>query len=89
LRKEYKDENLDLSLFSKRIFTPYWMDFFGPELVQNLGGRDRVLNAPAWKTEPLQDGGVLLLAMPSPLKPRSRSYRKRLEEIADYFGISK
>jgi hypothetical protein len=88
LRKEYKDENIDLRLFNERIFSPYWMNFFGPELVHNLGGREKVLNAPAYKKELLEDGGILLLVEPSPLNPDLPSYRKKLKEIADYFGIS-
>jgi hypothetical protein len=38
----------------------YPINFWGPEIVEKLG-RERVLNAPAWRKEVLADGGVLLI----------------------------
>lgn len=38
----------------------YTINFLGPEIVEKLG-RERILSAPAWRNEPLDDGGVLLI----------------------------
>lgn len=38
----------------------YFINFFGPELVNKLG-RERVLSAPAWKIEEMDDGGIFLM----------------------------
>jgi hypothetical protein len=40
--------------------TLYFINLFGPELVNKLG-RDRLLSAPAWKIEELDDGGIFLV----------------------------
>jgi hypothetical protein len=38
----------------------YHINIFGPELVQKIG-RDRLLQAPAWRKQPLEDGGIMLV----------------------------
>ncbi len=38
----------------------YEINFWSPEIVNRLG-RERVLSTPAWKVQPLEDGGVLLV----------------------------
>jgi hypothetical protein len=41
----------------------YWANFFGPRFIENFG-RANLLNAPAWRTEELPDGGILYLVAP-------------------------
>src|SRR5262245_1597690 len=36
----------------------FWINVFGPELVQQIG-KDFLLKAPGWKKEELDDGGIL------------------------------
>jgi hypothetical protein len=38
----------------------YEINLFGPELVQKIG-RERLLQAPSWLKQPLEDGGILLV----------------------------
>lgn len=49
----------------KRLF---WLNTFSPATVERLG-RDRVLSAPAWKVEELNDGRVLLVVSNNPVHP--------------------
>jgi hypothetical protein len=51
----------DIESLSLRLL--YWANFFGPKFVQKLG-RDKIMNAPAWKVEELIDGGILYLLGP-------------------------
>jgi hypothetical protein len=62
----------------------YWVNFFGPSVVENCGGKEKFLNAPAWKVEELGDGGVLIMLGPSPLNPKQ--YREAQNELLRYFG---
>jgi hypothetical protein len=43
-----------------RIPCLYEINFLGPEIVEQLG-RERILSTPAWKVQPLSDGGVLIV----------------------------
>jgi hypothetical protein len=42
----------------------FWANFFGPEYVERYG-RDFLLNAPGWKVEELDDGGILYVTLES------------------------
>jgi hypothetical protein len=50
----------DFVVNKQAVNTLYFINFFGPELVNKLG-RDRLLGAPAWKIEELDDGGIFLV----------------------------
>jgi hypothetical protein len=56
------DHELDLEGynydFKNKIF---WVNFFSPERVKEIG-RERLLSAPAYQTEELTDGSIMLLA---------------------------
>jgi hypothetical protein len=63
----------------------YWANFFGPLYVEKIG-RDKLLNAPAWKIEELVDSGILyVLASHLGLN----AVRVPLESVREYFGIEK
>jgi len=49
-----------------RACDPHWLDVFGKEMVDAMGGRERVLSTPAALVEELPHGGVLLLTRPTP-----------------------
>lgn len=43
----------------------YWANYFGPDYVSKLG-REHLMSAPTWSTEPLVDGGILYVLGSSP-----------------------
>ena len=62
----------------------YWANFFGPNYVQNVG-KEFLANAPGWKFEGLNDGGMLYV-----LSSHMASFRKNnqlQENIKAYFKI--
>lgn len=61
----------------------YYINIFGPEIVDKLG-RDRVLTAPAWRVQPFEDGGVLLI--PVLLYDPHDTHDR--EEVAEYLRLS-
>jgi hypothetical protein len=63
----------------------YWANFFGPKFVQKLG-RDRILNAPAWRIEELADGGMLYLLAPH---LGQSDEHVPLESVKEYFGVER
>lgn len=46
-----------------------WLTVLGPELVEALGGYERVTNAPGWRVEELKSGHVLVVATDNPVRP--------------------
>ena len=48
------------SLATYKVHHLYIINFLSPEIVAKLG-RERLLNSPAWRSELLDDGGVLLI----------------------------
>jgi hypothetical protein len=58
----------------------FWANFFGPEYVERYG-RDFLLNAPGWKVEQLDDGGILYVATESYMQWWSQEQ----PEIVKYF----
>lgn len=57
-----------------------WANFFGPEYVEKYG-RDFLLAAPGWKTEELDDGGILYVTRESFVD----WWKSKPKEILDYF----
>ena len=58
-----------------------WANFYGPEYVRKYG-REFLLNAPGWKKEELNDGGIAYIISPSYLK---RPETVSTKEITAYF----
>jgi hypothetical protein len=55
------DEGIDREIsLSEEFRYLYETNIFGPELVARIG-RERLLNAPAWKVEELDDGAILFI----------------------------
>lgn len=65
----------------------YWVNFFGPSVVENYGGKSRFLNAPCWKVEELDDGGILLLLYKNPLNPDKIEKREIQNNCLEYFNL--
>lgn len=61
----------------------YEINLFGPELVNKLG-RDRLLSAPVWKVEALDDGGIFLIPDEQVTVDGKRYSMKK---AADYLGM--
>ena len=47
-----------------KIYEVYWLNIFGPRLVQSVG-RERMLSTPAWRVEELPHGAVLVVTGPT------------------------
>lgn len=62
----------------------FWLNVFSPAMAKRLG-RDRVLSAPAWKVEELNDGHVLLVVSNNPVHPSKPwgTAGKRISEHLD------
>jgi hypothetical protein len=68
---------------------PRWLydiNVFGPEYVRHLG-RERLLNAPAWKVKELADGGVLLVPAPYVEIDWHHPSPYQRPDVAQYLGI--
>ena len=48
-----------------KIYEVFWLNVFGPKLVESVG-RERMLSTPAHRVEELPDGSVLLVLWPTP-----------------------
>jgi len=77
------------------IKTIYWANFFGPGYVKKYG-RKFLLKAPGWKTEELEDGGVLYVARESLSdwclnKPREvlEYFKKQVPGVKLYKAVQK
>jgi hypothetical protein len=63
----------------------FWANFFGPKFVEQYG-RDFLLNAPGWKKEELDDGGILYVATEGISEWIDEWLRKKPpREVMDYF----
>jgi hypothetical protein len=47
-----------------KIYEVYWLNVFGPKLVESVG-RERMLSTPAWRVEELPGGAVLVVLRPT------------------------
>ena len=61
----------------------YWANFFSPEYVNRLG-KEFLMQAPGWKHEELDDGGVLYVLSPN---VGGRSPIAFVREVQSYFGV--
>lgn len=46
-----------------------WVTVFSEQIVANLGGRDRVLETPAWRVEPIDDSHLIVITTDNPVDP--------------------
>jgi hypothetical protein len=58
----------------KRVYEAYWLNVYGPRMVEELG-RERVLSTPALLMEELPGGAVLWLTRPTPVDFNSEEAR--------------
>ena len=61
----------------------FWVNGFGPEMTEQIG-RERLLEAPAWRVDDCEDGGVFLWLSPLPL---SESRNERMDALRAYFDL--
>jgi len=59
----------------------FWANFFGPSYVEQFG-RHFLLNAPGWRKEELEDGGILYLVTE---KYSDWPGKRRHQDVRDYF----
>lgn len=64
------------------IHTLYEVNIFGPDIVAKLG-RERVLSTPAWRVDPIDDGGVMVV--PEAYSQPSTQYG--IERAAQHLGL--
>lgn len=60
-----------------------WVTGYGPDVVQKVG-RSLLLDAPAWRIDECDDGGIILWAAELPLAPESPA---TAEAMRDYFEV--
>jgi hypothetical protein len=75
-------QSVNKTLKTKRIQELYWANFFNKEYVQ-LYGKEFFLNAPVWKVEELENGGMLVQLSPK-IAPASEKSIDQIK-IAEYF----
>ncbi len=66
----------------------YDYNFLSPRLVEKLGGKDRLLSVPAWRTQAFDDGGLLLEMSPHPILERKACSAAYLQ-AAQMLGIGR
>lgn len=59
------DPHMSDSFAPKRVYEAYWLNLYGPRMVEQLG-RERVRSTPAFLLEELPGGAVLFLTRPTP-----------------------
>lgn len=62
----------------------YWLNFFGPELIEKFG-KEKLLSTPAYRVEELDDG-ILIIVTPVPPFLMIEYQSKLYEEICRHFG---
>jgi len=63
----------------------YWVNFFGPDLVEKLG-KEKILSAPFFSYEELRDGGILFSFGQSPFDQQDPDKENMRTEFRDYIG---
>lgn len=65
-----------------------WLNFFDRAMVERLGGRKKVLGAPALSVAEIQDpAGVILILQDETFDYHNPEHRQRLETITQYFDL--
>jgi len=80
----YLDESkiTESTISEGEIVDVFWVNGFGPTLVSETS-RERLLGAPAWRVDELDDGGVFLWAAPLPI---AEGRPETTEKLREYFG---
>lgn len=66
---------------NRRLEEIFWVNGFGPEMATNIG-RERLGEAPAWRIDDCDDGGIFLWTSPLPYSSSRTDY-----ELQTYFGL--
>lgn len=66
----------------------YWILVFGKALVDKLG-RERVMSTPAHHVEALQQGGAMIVTMPSPLVLDAATRRAQAAVLAHLANVTR
>lgn len=72
------------ALAADRISDVSWLMLFPPDLVESYG-REFLLNAPAWRTDELDDGSILVVSWENPTNVEA--FDVNIGEVREYFGI--
>jgi hypothetical protein len=59
-----RDEKTSRQNGFDKVYEVFWLNVFGPELVETVG-RERMVSTPAWRVEELPNGAVLLVTWPT------------------------
>ncbi|HEU5376201.1 MAG TPA: hypothetical protein VFV38_12220 [Ktedonobacteraceae bacterium] len=79
-------------VMNRNILYLYGTNIFGPELVAHVG-QERLLNAPAWRREILDDGAILLVPIErfpdsrNPPRVYAEPAEARLDAVARSLGM--
>lgn len=66
-----------------------WFNIFPPKFVRKIG-REKLLSAPAWKVEELDDGGILLVLTEHPFYSFAfdvHEHKEKKDEVEKYLGL--
>jgi len=58
-----------------------WLTVLSEQMIANLGGREHVLETPAWEVKPLDSGHILIVATDNPVKPTAGSEAAVVEHL--------
>jgi hypothetical protein len=68
--------------------TVHWFNFFDRGMVERLGGREKLLGAPAYRVTELDEpAGLLLILQREPFDHHHPEHRQRLAAITDYLDL--
>ncbi|MEM2126578.1 MAG: hypothetical protein QXQ53_09320 [Candidatus Methanosuratincola sp.] len=81
--------NLHLSVdLTKVPDTIHWLNFFDERMVERLGGKEKLLAAPAYEVREWADPpGILLVLQREPFDYHAPEHRRRQEEIVKYLEL--
>jgi len=67
----------------------HWYNYLGPGLTRQLGGIERVLACPAWRTEQIAElGGVVIILQEEPFDNSNREHLARQNQAMEFLGFS-
>jgi hypothetical protein len=70
--------------------TIYWFNYFGAEMVERLGGKAKLLGAPAYSVaESESPSGIVLILQREPFNFHNPTHRQRQEEVVKYLQLER
>lgn len=70
--------------------TIYWFNYFAQDMVERLGGMEKLLAAPAYRVTPVEEPpGVILILQRELFDYHHPEHRRRHEEITQYLDLSR